>query len=160
MLGHLAAHERAARELAAVGHAFHDLGHMRGLDVADRNVVEEEERLGAGREDVVHAHCDEVLAHRLMPVEQLGEHELGPHAVGARDEDGVLHVLEGGDGEQTAKPADTADDLGTTGLGDHLLDGVDRAATLGRVDPGVLVGHMLGCLGHGLSFARCGRISY
>ena len=138
---------RAARELAAVGHAVHDLSHVLGLDVADRHVIEEEQRLGAGGEDVVHAHGHEVLAHRLVAVEDLGEHELGAHAVGTGDEDRVLHVLERRGGEQAAKTADTADDLGTVGLLDHLLDGVDRAAALGGVHAGVLIRNVL-ALGH------------
>ncbi|MFR3451015.1 MAG: hypothetical protein ACLTSX_04670 [Collinsella sp.] len=51
---------------------------MLGLDMADGNVIEEEQRLGAGGEDVVHAHGNEILADRLVTVEDLGEHELVP----------------------------------------------------------------------------------
>ena len=144
VLGHLAAHERAARQLAAVGHAFHDLRHVLGLDVPDGHVIQEEQRLGAGGQDVVHAHGHQVLAHRLVTVQQLGEHELGAYAIRARDEDGILHVLQRGGGEEPAEAADTAHNLGTVGCGNHLLDGVHRAAALGGVHAGVLVRHMLG----------------
>ena len=87
-----------------------------------------------------------------MTVQQLRQHELGAHAVGARDENRILHVFEGSSGEQAAKAADTADDLGTVGLLDHLLDGVDRAATFSRIDAGVLIRHVLRVLAHWASF--------
>lgn len=72
---------------------------MLSLDVADGDIVEEEQGLGAGGEDVVHAHGDKILAHSLVTVEDLGEHELGAHAVRAGDEDRILHVLERRGGE-------------------------------------------------------------
>ncbi len=115
--------------------------------MADGNVIEEEQRLGAGGEDVVHAHGDEILTDRLVTVEDLGKHELGAHAVRAGDEDRVLHVLERGSGEQAAETTDAADDLRAVGLLDHLLDRVDRAAALGGIDAGVLVRYVL-ALGH------------
>ena len=96
VLGHLAAHERATRELAAVGHALDNLCHVLGLDVADGNIVQEEQRLGARSQNVVDAHGDQVLAHRLVAIHDLGEHELGAHAVGTADQDRVFHILERG----------------------------------------------------------------
>ena len=152
VLGHLATHEGAAREFAAIGHTLHDLCHVLGLDLTDCHVVEEEQRLGAGSENVVYAHGNKVLAHRLVTVEQLCQHELGAHAIGARNKNRVFHVLKGGGGEQTAKAANTANDLGAIGLLNHLLDGVDRATALGRIDAGVLVRHVLGILAHRISF--------
>ena len=152
MLSHLAAHERTARQLAAVGHALHDLCHVVGLDVTDGNVVEEEQRLSTRSEDVVHAHGDQVLAHGLMPVENLGEHELGAHAIGARDEHGIVHVLERSSGEQAAKATDAADDLRAIGGGDHLLDRIDRAAAFGGIHTRVFVRYVLRGLAHRRSF--------
>jgi hypothetical protein len=121
---------------------------MLGLDVTDGDIVEEEQGLGAGSEDVIHAHGDKVLTHGLVTVEDLGENELGPHAVRAGDENRVLHVFERSSGEQAAKAADTTDDLRTIGVGNHLLDRIDRAAAFGGVDAGVLVRHVLRILGH------------
>ena len=93
VLGHLAAHERATRELAAVGHTLDDLCHVLGLDVTDGNVVQEEQRLGARSQNVVDAHGDQVLAHRLMTVHDLGEHEFGAHAVGTAHQHGMFHAF-------------------------------------------------------------------
>ena len=47
VLGHLAADERAPRLPAALGHALHELLDLVGVEPADRDVVEEEQRLGA-----------------------------------------------------------------------------------------------------------------
>ena len=143
VLGHLAAHERAARKLAAVGHALDDLCHVLGLNMTDGNVVQEEQRLGARSQNVVDAHGDQVLTHRLVAVHNLGEHELGAHAVGAADQDRVFHILKRGGREQATKATNAADDLGSVGVLDHLLDRVDGAAALGGIDAGVLVRHML-----------------
>ena len=143
VLGHLAAHERATRELAAVGHALDDLCHVLGLNVTDGNVIQEEQRLGARSQNVIDAHGDQVLAHRLVTVHDLGEHELGAHAVGAADQDRVFHILKRGGREQATKATDAADNLGAVGVLDHLLDSVDGAAALGGIDAGVLVRHML-----------------
>ena len=116
---------------------------MLGLNVTDGNVIQEEQRLGARSQNVIDAHGDQVLAHRLVTVHNLGEHKLGAHAVGAADQDRVFHILERGGREQATKATDAADNLGAVGVLDHLLNSVDGAATLGGIDAGVLVRHML-----------------
>ena len=148
VLGHLAAHERTARKLAAIGHALYDLGHVLGLDMADGNIVQEEEGFGAARKDVVHAHGNKILAHGLVAIEHLRQHELGAHTVGAADEDGVLHIFEGRSGEQATEPADAADDLRARRLGNHLLDGVDGTAPFGSIYAGIFIRDVPSCLAH------------
>ena len=143
VLGHFAAHERTACELAAVGHTLDDLCHVLSLDVTDGNVVQEEQRLGARSQNVVDAHSDQVLAHRLVTVHDLGEHELGAHAVGTADQDRVFHILKRGSREQATEAADAADNLGAIGVLDHLLNRVDGAAALSGIDAGILIRHML-----------------
>ena len=66
MLGRLAAQQRAAGLAAAVGDALHQRGDALGIDAADRDVVEEEQRLRAGAEHVVDAHRDAVDAGRVQ----------------------------------------------------------------------------------------------
>ena len=152
VLGHLAAHQRAAGQLAALCDAAHDLCHVLRLELADGNVVQEEERLRADGHHVVHAHGHEVLANGLVTVQELGDGELGPHAVGARDEHRVLHVLEALHREAGAKAPKAAYDLGAVGLPHGLLDGVDRAGALVHVHTGVGVGNVLALLAlHGSS---------
>ena len=115
MLSHLAADERAARLAAALADARHDFRHMLAAQLADRDVVQEEQRLGAAGEDVVHAHGDKVDAHRAMLADKLGHLELGAHAIGTRHEQRVFHPLRRRDGEQAAEAADVAHDLGAIG---------------------------------------------
>ena len=143
VLGHLAAHEGAAALLAAVGDALDDLRHVLGAQLADGNVVKEEQGLGADGHHVVHAHGHEVLAHRVVTVQQLGDGKLGAHAVGARYHHGVFHVLERCGREAPAKAAEATDDLGTVRLLHGGLDGINRAGALSGIDAGVLVGHVL-----------------
>ena len=65
-----------------------------GLDVelAGREVVEEEQRLGALHDDVVDAHRDEVDADRVVDAGLERDLELGADAVGAGDQDRVLEA--------------------------------------------------------------------
>ena len=64
----LAADQRAARRLAAVGDAADDFGGDVDVELAAGEVVEEEQRLGALHEDVVDAHRDEVDADGVVAV--------------------------------------------------------------------------------------------
>ena len=52
------------------------------VELSAAEVVKEEEALGTLHEDVVDAHGDQILTHRIMTVELEGEHELCSHAVG------------------------------------------------------------------------------
>ena len=61
-LGGLAADQRAAGLSADLGGALHELGHRLEVDAIGGDVVEEEQRLGAARRDVVDAVCGEVGA--------------------------------------------------------------------------------------------------
>ena len=115
MLGHLAADERAARLATALADARHDFRHMLAAQLADCDVVQEEQRLGTAGEDVVHAHGDKVDAHRAMLADELSHLELGAHAIGARHEQRVFHPLRRRDGEQAAEAADVAHNLGAVG---------------------------------------------
>ena len=114
-----------------------DLGRVQ---LADGDVVEEEQRLGAGDEDVVGAHRDEIDADGAVPVQELRELELGAHAVGAADQDRIGHLLECSRREEPAEAADVADDLGAIRGLDRGADRVDGASALGRIYAGVRVG--------------------
>ena len=151
VLGHLSAHEGTAGLLAALRNALHNLCHVLGAQLADGDVVQEEQRLGADGHHVVHTHGNEVLAHGVMAIEHLGDGELSSDTVGARDEDGVLHVLETLHGEAASKAAEATDDLGTAGRLDCVLDALDRAGTLVHVDAGIGIGHVLGLVCHASS---------
>jgi len=73
------------------------------------DVVEEEERLGALHEYVVHAVIDEILADRVVPAGEESDLELRSDAVDARDEHRLRHAA-----RHREEPAEVAD------LGEHL----------------------------------------
>ena len=64
VFGHLAAHEGAARRSAAFGDALDELLDVGRIELADRDVVEEEQRLGALAQTRSSTH----MATRSMPI--------------------------------------------------------------------------------------------
>jgi hypothetical protein len=86
VLGGLAADEGDAGLLAGAGDAADDGRDPLGDDLAARDVVGHEERLGAAHDDVVDDHPDEVEADGVVPIEGLGDGDLGADAVGGRGE--------------------------------------------------------------------------
>ena len=90
VLGHLAADQRAARDATAFGDAFDELFDVVGIEPADRDVVEEEQWLGALAHEVVDAHRDEVDADRGEPARRLGDQRLRADAVGRAHQHRVL----------------------------------------------------------------------
>ena len=89
----LAAEQRAARALAALGDAAQGLRPDLGVELAHREVVEEHERLGALHDQVVHDHRHAVDADRVVAAEQRGELQLGADAVRRGDQHRVLVAL-------------------------------------------------------------------
>ena len=77
VLGHLAADQRAAGLAAALGHPRDQLLDVVGVELADRDVVEEEQRLGALADQVVDAHGHQVDADGVEPPDGLGDQGLG-----------------------------------------------------------------------------------
>ncbi len=86
VLRRLATDELTAGLAAACRHAIDDPGHPLGHDAADREVVEEEERLGAVADDIVGTHRDQVPADPVEPVQAATELDLGADAVGRADQ--------------------------------------------------------------------------
>src|SRR5207248_2990632 len=93
VLRHLAADQRAPGRLTALGHAFDELLDVLGVEATDRDVVEEEQRLGPLRGDVVDAHRDEVDADRREAPRGLGYERLGADAVGRADQHRVAVAI-------------------------------------------------------------------
>ena len=121
MLGGLASDQRAPGDPAPRGDAFHDPGHPFGHDVTDGEVVEEEQRLGAGTDDVVGAHRDEVDADRVEPTRRPRDLQLRADAVGGGREQAAAT-----DVEEPGEPADRVGDLAATGGRREVADQRDR----------------------------------
>ena len=132
VLGGLAAYEGAARLDAAFGHALDDLGNLLRDVLAAGDVVEENQRLGTGADDVVDAHGHAVDADGVMLVQQHGDAQLGADAVSAGNQNGMLHAgavqL-----KQTAEAAQTADAALGHRAGYILLHQLNRAVPGGNI---------------------------
>jgi hypothetical protein len=111
------------------------------VELAAGEVVEEEQRLGALHEDVVHAHRDQILADGVVFVQMKCELQLGAHAVGARHEHGLPVLLR--HFEQRAEAADAAEHAVAQRFLRKRLDLVDERVARVDVDAGVAVGQTL-----------------
>ncbi len=82
VFGHLATDERTTGDLAALHQAGHQQLNPVGVETTDRQIVEEEQRLGARAHQVVDHHRHKVEAHGVPAVGQPRHLELGAHPVG------------------------------------------------------------------------------
>ena len=121
-LGGLAADEAAAGEPTAAGDAAHERRAATDVERAGREVVEEEERLGADGEEIVDAHRDEIDANRVVTIEGEGDAQLRADAVRTGDEQRVTVAAR--NPRQRREAADAGEDLGSA-----------RAAGEGRDPP-------------------------
>jgi len=85
-LRRLPAQKSAAGDAAAAGQARYHLLHLRGVQLPHGQVIEEEKRLRALDQDVIHAHGHAVFAHRVMPAQGKGHLQLRPHAVASGEQ--------------------------------------------------------------------------
>src|SRR5262249_57459325 len=84
VLGHLTAHQGAARLATTLRDPADDDLDLGRVDATDRDVVEEVERLGAVDEDVVDPHRDQVDPHGVVAPGQESPPYLRPHPLPAR----------------------------------------------------------------------------
>ena len=83
-LGRLAADQGDAGSPAHVGRPLDELDDLAGVDGVRGHVVQEDERIGAARDDVVDAVGGEIGAAVAKRAPAAGEHELRAHRVGGR----------------------------------------------------------------------------
>jgi hypothetical protein len=134
----LPADQRAARLLAALGDAADHAHGDRLVELAAGEIIEEEERLGALHEHVVHAHRHQVDADPVVASERECELQLGADAVGAGDEDRLLVLLR--DRAQRAEAAQARQHLRAHGAPGERLDRFDERIPGVDVDARVAVG--------------------
>ena len=138
MFGGLAAQQRAARHHAAVGDARHQFADPLGHGAADRDVVLQEQRLGAAHHQVVDDHRDQVEADGVVLVHRLGDGQLGADAVGRRRQQRL--AIAAAQREQPGESAEPAPHLGPGGLLGQRFEQFDGAVTGFDVHPGRCVG--------------------
>jgi hypothetical protein len=133
----LAADQRAAGLLAAFGDAADHLRRHAPVELAAGEIVEEKQRLGALHENVVHAHRHQVDADGVVAAEHEGELELGAHAIGAGNQDGLPVLLR--DRAQRAETPEPGQHLGAHRALGERLDGFDQRVAGVDVHAGVTV---------------------
>ncbi len=156
--GGLAADEGASGLLAAGGNALHDVGGHLHAQLSAGEVVEEEHGLGAGDEDVVHAHRHEIDADGVVLLHPEGELQLGSHAVRAGDHHGIPELLRHLD--QGAETPEVSQHLGAHRAPGEGLDALDQLVARVDVDARVAVGEGVGGSGHGDTSGRTSRAKF
>ena len=92
-LRRFAADQRAVRFLRGAAHSFDHLLHYARIQFAHRQVIEEKKRLGALRQNVVHAVVQNIRAHGGMNAGSKCDLQLGAHAVRAGDKHRIAPAL-------------------------------------------------------------------
>ena len=139
----LAADQRAAGFDAGVGDALHYRGALGGIEPAGREIVEEEQRLGALDDDVVDAHRDEIDADRIENSALDRDSELGADPVVGRDQHGIDEAR-GLQVEQAAETADLGVRARPTRRAHQRLDRLDHGVSRIDIDAGIGVGERVG----------------
>ncbi|KAG1249420.1 hypothetical protein G6F68_013345 [Rhizopus microsporus] len=133
-----AADQRAAGLGAAVGDAAHDRRGGVDVQLAGGEIVQEEQRLGALHQHVVHAHGDQVDADRIVAVQLVGQLQLGAHAGGTRHQHRLAVLV--GQVEQGAEATQAAHHFRAEAALDQGLDPLDQLVAGVDVDTRVTVG--------------------
>src|SRR5271166_1407770 len=112
-LGRLAAHQRAAGFLAARCDAGDHRARLRDRQMTGREIVQEEQRLGALHHQIVDAHRHQIDANRIVQSGLDGQLQLGAHPVGGGNQDRVgearrLRVEQGTEAAQPTQHAGAA----------------------------------------------------
>src|SRR6478672_11735141 len=129
----LTADEGAAVFLTRGRHARNECDLCFLVDVATRKVIEEEQRLSTGGEDVVDAVIDEVLSDGVISVEDAGEQDLGSYPIGTGDEH---RFAIGPEREHCAEWSDSGEHLWSQRSARDGFDSLDRAVRGIDVDAG------------------------
>ena len=99
MLRRLTADEGGTGLDAALGHTAYDFRNTLRHILAAGNVIQEKQRLCAAADYVIDAHGHTVDADGIVLVQEHGDFQLGTHAVGTGNQNGLLHT---GDGQAEA----------------------------------------------------------
>ena len=122
---------------AALGDAPHDGGDALGHDLAARDVVGHEQRLGAAHDDVVDDHADQVEADGVVHVQRLRDGDLGADAVGRGGQQRAgRYASSAAASKSPAKPPMPPSTSGRRVLRDHVLHQLDGLVAGLDVDAG------------------------
>ena len=155
MLGGLAAHERRTRLGTTVRHAADEVRDPLRVELAHRDVVQEQPRPGAVAHDVVRAHGDQVTADGVQAAHLAGDLRLGAHAVRGTHQDGARvpgrQLQRGPESAEAAEQVDAGRSRGADPV-THQLHGTIACSD---VDAGLRVGGSRpSCVSHRSSAAQ------
>src|SRR5215470_16349546 len=100
--------ESTTRFAAGAAHAIHQLLDDVRIHLAERQIIQKKERLGALHQNVVHAVIDEIATDGGMNVHGHGDFQLGADAIGTGNKNRLLEFLRV-ESEERAKAADAAE---------------------------------------------------
>ena len=99
-------------------------------------------------QDIVHAHSDQVYAHRVVHIPLECQFELGAHAVSTADQNGLAVVL--GDLKHRTEPTDTCHHTRPHGFFCERLDAFNQGVASLNIDTSRFIGK--GSLAHGMEW--------
>ena len=137
-LGRLSPHERGPGKRAPPADAGNDLFRDSHVEPAGGKVVEEEHRLRAVGDDVVHAHRHEVDPDGVVPIPCDCEFDLRADTVGAGDQHGVPIAVERRL-EQRAEAAKPGDDAPARGVVRDPANALHEIVAAIDIDTGIAV---------------------
>ena len=147
-LGGLPANQRAAGLFATGSDAFDHIGGGSDIKFAAGKVIEEEQRFGALRQNVIDAHRDQIDADRVVTVELEGEFELGAHAIGTGNQYRLF--VFGGQTAECTEAADPGHHFGPHGSLGKGLDVFDECVAGVDIDAGVTISECFGGCAQGV----------
>ena len=101
----LAAHQGAARLYAAFRYAGNNLRYFFRIIFSHRHIVQKDQRLGPGTDNIIDAHGHTVNAYRVMLIQKKSQFQLGSHTVGTGNQHRFFHAGQ----IQFKQPAESAD---------------------------------------------------
>ena len=143
MLSHLAAHQGTTALATTLCNAANNLSNCFSLELAHSYVVQEEQWLSTHRNNVVNAHCNQILTYHIVTVKQLSNGKLSTNAISTTNQHRLFHVLKRSGRETRTKTTQATNDLRASSCSNSSLNGVNRASALINVNACVSVGNLL-----------------
>ena len=134
MLGRLATQQRATRAHAAFGDTADDRVEAFRHDPAERDVVEQEQRLGAADHQIVDNHGHQVQANGVVLVHRLGDRQLGAHPVAGCGQQRLAVI--GAQREEPGEATELPDHLRSGGFGRQRFEQFDGTVPGFDIDSG------------------------
>ena len=151
----LSARQCRTSQDAAIGYALDDITGYLDIQMSGSIVIQEKQGLGAGDDDIVDTHGDQVDADGVVLADLQGQFQLGANPIGTRHQDRLAVAVQG-NFEQGAKSTQATQYAGAQRAFCMGFDAIDEIIPGIDIDPGIAVterwfvfgfGHWLGPAG-------------